>query len=1206
MPTLEALDALKKNINELGDEPRILAERGETPADVGPPETPSDPDLERLLDEDSVADDGVDEMEALLGAYSEDLEGLESSTDSPVEDTSEIDDLLGDLGIEEAMEDFPEETPGGESEEVGDIETDDLADFADDGDFSLDDIDLGSSDVTEESSDDFSLDDLEPLPAEGLDDILGDSDAEETEPETSDELDEDVESAVDLESEDDFSLDDLDFGEIADGGVPEEESAGIGELEDTALGDEAPTDDFSLEDLDFGEAETAFEDSEEETTAEDAEDISELESDDFTLDNLDLGDTEETSDIDSFEEEAVDIGELEETGELEVPEDIGDEDFEPPEDIETMELSLDEDSFASDDLEELGDIEEAGEDSEEIPDVESALDDLGDLDSLEEGAQDELSFDDELNFDEELGADALADITDIDDDTQQFSMEDFGEQYNFKEGEDGYADNLGIDLEKLEQSLDEATEEEAKPFSISEEDLEALLETLSTLPRNLQMALEELLADERRNPYDLQPLIDALITGETPKTLADKFKSITKRSIKLPRSYQKRSGKALEERRAALVYQLAKEGWPVARTILLIIAAAWGITTALFMWVYRPLKAESLYEQGLVAVSVDEVDEAVSLFHDAWDGWPLFAASDKEGDRIADAPIVVKGWKNNGRWLDYARSFRRRKHWSSACIFYEGYLSVKPGEKDARLEYAEFLSRILGRYADALNVLEGAPKYGGRNPDRDYTLAAGDVYLDWAEDDPSKFEEARFRYAKVLETSRNDERAILSMMRYNLRLGNEEEIEILLPIFKSEVPGRTHEPELAAEVFADLGAYHLARGNSEESRRFINLALAANPEAPEPHFADAQYWKILGNEVKELEADKRTLIRLEGRESLSKNDLEMRILTLGSMGRIYSARALRESGDFSRAAEYRNIATSSYSKALRLYEDALTRNQLGASPVYGKLYLELGDILYEGITGSDDLVYSLSPKSELLHSGSERYEELAQAVRYYDEAEAVFGGGIGGMGLPAKTLYRRAYARYSLNQEGALVDFHRVVRNRPGDYEARLALAAALLRGGDFEASRSQYARAIELLDDELRKTGGLLNPVDKQGHGELLIRYVVAWNNLGVGRARSAARGGGEDDYASALSAFTMSSEYSDEVFTDMPLLAARGMTPLRDLDERRIMSSSETDERNLLEEKSTYPYRNRLRLLGLESAEAGEEEFLSYTDIPSDLLDR
>ncbi len=610
------------------------------------------------------------------------------------------------------------------------------------------------------------------------------------------------------------------------------------------------------------------------------------------------------------------------------------------------------------------------------------------------------------------------------------------------------------------------------------------------------------------------------------------------------------------------------------------------------MWVYRPLMAERLYARGLDAIAVDDVDEAVMYFYDAWDGWPLFIPDEEGADRIADSPIVVKGWKNNNRWLDYAAALRRRKHWDAAEIFYEGYLKVKPGSKEVRLEYSEFLSGVLGKYEEALDLLEEAPLRGRSKWDRDYILAAGDVLLDWAEDDPTKYEEARNRYAKVLEISRNDERAILSMMRYHLRLADDEEIDRLLPIFDSEVPGRSDAPELAAEVFAGLGEYHLARGNAEDSRRFINLALAADPLAPEPPFVDAMYWRLVGEKQRELMAYRRTLVNLDGRESLSRGNLKMRILTLGGMGRIQATN--KEYGK----------ATASYSKALDLFEDARMRNQLGAAPAYGRLYLELGDIMYRGIQTGGDLPLSLALKQESLIEGSDRYFQLLQAVQYYNEAEELFDRGGGGSRLPSDSLYRRAYARYVIGLDGALLDFHRVARQMPEDYEARMALATVLLDSGDYEASRSQYTRAIELLDDELHRTGGILNPLDRQSHTELLLRYVVSWNNLGVGRARSAARGGGEDDYAAALSAFTMASEYLDEVYDDLTDLNSRGAVGMRDIEERRIIS--ESDGRNLLIEKATYPYINRLRLLGLDNAEDGEDIYLMYPDIPSDLLSR
>ncbi len=1039
MPTLEVLETLKQRINELGDEPRLLEERGESLGDITPAASPVDSDLEQLLNDEN-SGGGIDEMEALLGSY--------------------VDDL-GEAGEEE------------------------------EGDSSFDDFNLDNLDLPEE------IDETEEM--EGLDNP-GESEI------------------------DDFSLDDFNLDDEA--------------VEDFQLDNELPADDMTEEPAEIP-AEEPIEELDEQDDENPAEDGG------LSLEDLDLDtDTE-------------DLGNLEDLGEL-------------------------------DDLD--GDVEDDG--LIDIPDVESAVDNLGDLDSLDTESPDSLSLDEELNFEEELGSDVLSDISDLDDDSQQFSMDDFGDQYNFKEGDVTYSGDLSVDLDQLEQSLDEASEDDEKLFTIDEEDFNTIRQTLASLPRNLKIALEELLADERRSPEDLKPIIDALIVGETPKSLAARFKTLTKRKIDLPRSYEKRSGLALEARRTSLVYQLIREGWPVIRIVLLVISITWVLGASIFMWVYRPLKANQLYQLGLDAVKVDDVDKAKEYFYDAWDGWPLFYSEEKDQDRIADSPIVVKGWKTDNEWLLYARAFRRRKQWDTAMQFYEGYLSIKPGSKDVRLEYSRFLSGVLGKYQEAFNLIESAPVAGRLEWDRDYTLAAGDVLLDWAEDDPTKYEDARKRYAKVLELSRNDERAVLSMMRYHLRLKDSDEIERLLPIFDKEIAGRTDSPQLASEVFAGLGNYQLAKSNEKEARRFIDLAITANPQSPEASFMDAMFLRQVEDEHKELSAYKRTLVNLEGRESLTRRNLEIRILTLGGMGRVHALNR-----DFTDAA-------SSYYKSVSLYEDARSRNQLGADPAFGQIYLDLGNLKYVGIESggkSSDLQLSLASNRELVKKGSDRYAELDLADYYFTEAQKLFNGSRRRMGLPTGSLYRRGYARHELGMDDALLDFHRVARLKPDDYEVRIALATVLLESGDFEASRNQYARALDLLDDELRRTGGVLNPLDKQSHSELLLRYIIAWNNLGVGRARSAARGGGEGDYAAALSAFTMASEYLDEVYEDMPDVISRGASAVRSIDGERIVK--DVNGLKLLEESTTIPYLNRMRLLGLEEAPEGTDLYMLYPDIPSDL---
>ncbi len=79
------------------------------------------------------------------------------------------------------------------------------------------------------------------------------------------------------------------------------------------------------------------------------------------------------------------------------------------------------------------------------------------------------------------------------------------------------------------------------------------------------------------------------------------------------------------------------------------------------------------------------------------------------------------------------------------------------------------------------------------------------------------------------------------------------------------------------------------------------------------------------------------------------------------------------------------------------------------------------------------------------------------------------------------------------------------------------------------------------------------------------------------------------------------MASMYLDEVYEDMPDVISRGASAVRNIDGERIVR--DVNGLKLLEESTTIPYLNRMRLLGLEKAPEGTDIYLVYPDIPSDL---
>jgi tetratricopeptide (TPR) repeat protein len=520
---------------------------------------------------------------------------------------------------------------------------------------------------------------------------------------------------------------------------------------------------------------------------------------------------------------------------------------------------------------------------------------------------------------------------------------------------------------------------------------------------------------------------------------------------------------------------------------------------------------------------------------------------------------------------------------------YRHYLEVSPDHKGVRLEYADFLSAVLGRYGDAVDLIEEGRGESVNLYDKDLLLALGDVYLRWGEDDPRQFEKARFQYAKALEIHGALEEVTLRMLRYFLTIRDEEEVDRLLGLFSAEKPGKTRVPRLAAEVYSKVGDYYLDRGLLLEARRFVDLALAADPLSPSPWFTDARYQRMMGEPNDELNAYRQVLVNLEGSESYSNDDLRMRILTHANIGRLRS----EEAGD----RDTQRRARKAYLEAVELYDDAVARNLLGSSPEYAEIFVGLGDLYYRGIERTHDLRFSLDHHPEAFSLTGDT--DMESALRYYDRAAEIYGPDR----VPTETRYRRGYARYVLEKDGdyeeVLRDFHRVARDLPANQDVRYSLASVLMKRGDYEAARSQYVKTLELLEDNLRFSGGVLDPVNSPGHQDLLIRFVGTWNNLGVARARSAARTGDEESFAAALAAFARASEYLDRSVGDSALRDAEN-------EDRRIIEPAEG--RRTLKEKTTIPYLNRQYLLfpsdDITYPSGGEvftmDDFIPYEGIP------
>ncbi|WP_321990866.1 periplasmic flagellar collar protein FlcA [Marispirochaeta aestuarii] len=296
MPRLEEIEQFKAELNSLGHEPSILAERGERLEDISAPAAELDEDLDALLNlsGESEAEEepfgGIEEETAAgLPDEDEDIFGIDTGEDQmPPVDTGEEDDfsipedLLSGLDFEEEAGEAPS---AGEDEfslpDEFDLVGEEPVEESSDEGFALPD-DMATSPEGEESFDEgFSL------PDELSEDVFSPEEMDFTGEEAgNEEAEELAEESLDL-SEEDFSLPEEEAFFPEEQETPEEEPEGVEEFEIPEEFAEA-ADILSMEAEEPVEEEAAAEDFSPPDTAEEIPEEEELSFDDDDIGEMDF------------------------------------------------------------------------------------------------------------------------------------------------------------------------------------------------------------------------------------------------------------------------------------------------------------------------------------------------------------------------------------------------------------------------------------------------------------------------------------------------------------------------------------------------------------------------------------------------------------------------------------------------------------------------------------------------------------------------------------------------------------------------------------------------------------------------------------------------------------------------------------------------------------------------------------------------------
>jgi len=735
----------------------------------------------------------------------------------------------------------------------------------------------------------------------------------------------------------------------------------------------------------------------------------------------------------------------------------------------------------------------------QLPDIDfsSGLDDsnnmFGDTDSAPSGSGDEG-----LGPLEDFGADFSSDSIDFGD-APQVSAEDahvsdvFSEEFHIPGIDDMFGSSkteqttvkpekkglFGLGRKKKKDETSDVNDVEE--ISLSQDDVNSLLKTLSAFPLNLRIVCEEIIAEQVIIAQQLSKLINQLVNGAPIKEVAAHVELITGKPVVIPKSFEKSTGAAFEAEQASFAYIFVHNFLPVLRLFAVIAALTASVIYLGYKFVYVPLAAESLYKRGYERIGAGEYQRANDLFQQA------FSQHKK------------KNW-----FYAYAEAFRDQRRYMLAEGKYDELLRHYPRDKKGVLDYAGLQTYYILNYEKANKLLQRELLDYAPN-DFQGLLATGDNFLAWADSDPSRFydkyEDARFSFARLLELNGWQPPVLERMLKYFIRTDNLPEVLNLRAWFEWDEKKR----KMGTETLSELGGYLLDKQlekpkgvpnpyveSIESVRAMLLKAVREDRYLPEPHYHLARYHKNLGNTYDE----RLTLENAIRAFDLAKQESVKRRLNRVDAHYRYADLLINNREFFP--------AETQVVRGVQLFEDFLSRDLIKASPQLGQLYALKGDLEFYTKTGDK--------------------QAAASARDAYLTAE--------GYGYaPPEILYRTGAAYYQLEDWGNSLNYlFKASSEMPFNSRLLYALGNAANQRGDYFAAEGYYDHLLDMLEAQRVRLPVLL-PNDNPQFLDLGERLMMARNNAGVAYEGLAEQTGSREYRVKAMALYAESSRAWDSI---------------------------------------------------------------------------
>lgn len=633
----------------------------------------------------------------------------------------------------------------------------------------------------------------------------------------------------------------------------------------------------------------------------------------------------------------------------------------------------------------------------------------------------------------------------------------------------GFSDTETADLSKnpAVDTIDFSGKGGKPKNTLTDEEYAQFQKNLAEYPLNLRLAIEDFIAKNEFTDDAVFEIIEKVLKKTPARQVASQLEKMLDISISVPRDFEKRSYEQYEAYKQSFQYQLKNRIIPAAIVGVILVFVCFGLFKFSQKFIYEPVMASINYKQGYVLLENNEFPQSEDKFKEA----------------VSHKP--VKKW-----FFKFADGYREKRQYDRAANIFVNALNYFNHDLQAGIKYAEMELYDRANYERAEEIVRREIlDYHINSPEG--LLLLGDVFLEWAEVDSSKYELAKNQYVELLQRYGEDNLLYLSrMLRYYIRTDKLREVLNLKNLFYQ----KKNIKALSSDDWTELSGYLLdklygtlskedeyLRASIEDVRSMLEIAVSMNPENPVARYNFARYLMNTGYSEQARNELEKSLDLFDSEKIRPKKNVYKEINAARILGELYASNR-----EYLKAQEV-------YTRGVDLYNTEHDSSGFDGDENTGKLFADLGDIDYF-VSGEID-------------SALFNYEKSVQTKN----------------DVPSVN-YRIGAIFYSKEDFGnALGSFIKVHEKEPKDPNVLLALGNTLVLRGDSFAARGYYDSLLSLLDTEKTKRR-ILMPQEDESDGKIVDLYLKANNNDGVALYNIAKQTGNSQTNADALVRFSES----------------------------------------------------------------------------------